>query len=385
MNNFEFQNPTKLIFGKGTIAQLSDNLPKDVTIMVTYGGGSIKRNGVYDQVMAALEGFDYIEFSGIEPNPHYETLMKAVALAKEKNVGFFLAVGGGSTIDGTKFIAAAMGYPNDPWEFMYNPALLVGTTPTPLAAVLTLPATGSEMNPTAVITKDETKEKLAFAYEGCFPKFSVLDPQVCYSLPQKQVANGITDTFIHVVEQYITYPVQAYVQERWAEGILLTLKEIGAKAVANIQDYDLASNYMFAATMGLNKFISMGVPEDWATHQIGHELTAFHGIDHGRTLAVVAPSLYNVMRDEKREKLLQYGERVWGINAGDEDSRIDATIKSTRDFFESLGVKTHLSDYGVTEQDIERIVNRFKERGSKLGERGSITYETIDKILKGAM
>lgn len=386
MNNFVFQNPTKLIFGKGTISQLSSNLSKDVTVMVTYGGGSIKSNGVYDQVMKALEGFDVVEFSGIEPNPHYETLMKGVALAKEKNVGFLLAVGGGSVIDGTKFMAAAIKYDSDPWEFMYNPSLIEGKIePIPLASVLTLPATGSEMNSGAVITKAETKEKLAFFHSKNYPKFSILDPEVCYSLPKRQLANGVTDTFVHVMEQYLTYPSAASVQDRWAEGVLLTLKEIGVKIVENNKDYDIASNYMYSATMGLNGFIAMGVPQDWATHMIGHELTAFHGLDHGVTLAIVSPSLYNVTREEKKEKLLQYGERVWGINSGSEECRIDATIEATRNFYESLGIKTHLKEYGITENDVEIIVKRFKDRKIKLGEKGTITSEVVRQILMGAM
>lgn len=386
MNNFQFQNTTKLIFGKGSISKLSENIPKGVKIMLTYGGGSIKANGVYDQVIKALEGYDIVEFSGIEPNPRYETLMKCVKLSREQNIDFLLAVGGGSVIDGTKFIAAAINYDSDPWNFMYDASLIEKTvTPVPLASVLTLPATGSEMNSGAVITKAETSEKLAFFHPLNYPKFSILDPETCYSLPKNQIANGVTDTFIHVLEQYLTYPSNSMVQDRWAEGILLTLKEIGVKVVDNNKDYDLVSNYMYAATMGLNGFISMGVPQDWATHMIGHELTAFHGLDHGVTLAIVSPSLYDVMRKEKREKLLQYGERVWGINAGDEDCRIDATINATRKFYESLGIKTRLSEYGINEDDIQKIVTRFKDRGMSLGENQSIDSDTIATILSKAL
>lgn len=387
MNNFVFKNPTKLIFGKGTIASLKNELPKDAVIMMTYGGGSIKSNGVYDQVKDALKGFNVIEFAGIEPNPHYETLMKAVELAKEKGVNYLLAVGGGSVIDGTKFIAVAIKNPAlDPWAFMYNPAsVATSVSPVPLASVLTLPATGSEMNSGAVITKAETKEKLAFFHPMNYPQFSILDPEVCASLPKKQVANGLIDTYVHVMEQYLTYPACGMVQDRFSEGILLTIKEIGVKTVADVKNYDLASNYMYAATMGLNGFVAMGVPEDWATHGIGHELTAFHGLDHGVTLAIVAPSLYNVMRKDKEAKLLQYAERVWGINSGDTDSRIDAAIESTRNFFESLGVKTHLSDYGIGEADIEVIVKRMKDRNIAIGERGNIDYVVIREILKGAI
>lgn len=366
---------------------MGEEIPAGATVMMTYGGGSIKSNGVYDQVKKALEKFNVVEFSGIEPNPHYETLMKAVELGKKSGVNYLLAVGGGSVIDGTKFIAAAMRYPDsDPWQFMYNPASIATTvTPVPLSSVLTLPATGSEMNSGAVITKAETKEKLAFFHPLNFPQFSILDPQVCYSLPKRQIANGVTDTFVHVMEQYLTFPSEGYVQDRFAEGILLTLKEIGVKAVNSENNYDLMSNYMYAATMGLNGVIAMGMPQDWATHMIGHELTAFHGLDHGVTLAIVSPSLYSVMRKDKEAKLIQYAERVWGINSGSVDSRIDAAIEATRDFFESLGIKTHLKDYGVTEADIERIVKRMQEREVALGERADIDYIKVREILKGAM
>ncbi|MFI3322361.1 MAG: iron-containing alcohol dehydrogenase [Rikenellaceae bacterium] len=387
MNNFQFKNPTKLIFGKGEIASLKNEICKNNKILITYGGGSIKRNGVYNQVIAALDGYDYIEFGGIEANPKYETLMEAVEVVKSQNITFILAVGGGSVIDGTKFIAMAANYTstNDPWDFVVNVKNCTTTTPMPFAAVLTLPATGSEMNCGAVVSRLSTNEKFAFSIDTNFPQFSILDPQVCYSLPQKQRANGVIDTFCHTLEQYLTYPTDSRVQDRFSEGVLLTLKEIGKDIVYGDENYDVMANFMFSATMGLNGFLSMGVPEDWATHMIGHELTAFFGLDHGVTLAIVGPSLMRVMKEEKREKLIQYGERVWGINSGDSDVRVEATIKATENFYNSLGVKTHLSDYGIETEKIEEIVERFRSRGWNMGEKGAVTPEKVAEILKGAL
>ncbi|MDE7356149.1 MAG: iron-containing alcohol dehydrogenase [Rikenellaceae bacterium] len=385
MNNFIFCNPTELIFGKGTIESIGKHVPSGSTVMMTYGGGSIKKNGVYDRVTKALGGCRLVEFGGIEPNPCYETLMKAVALAKSEGVDFLLAVGGGSVIDGTKFISCALGYDGaDPWDFVLDGSRLKDVSPMPFATVLTLPATGSEMNNGAVITRQSSCEKLAFKHRRSFPRFSVLDPEVCYSLPARQVANGVADTFAHVLEQYLTYPCDAMVQDRFAEGVLSTLVEIGAKVVADHSDYDLVANYMFSATMGLNGIIAMGVPEDWATHMIGHELTAFCGLDHGVTLAIVFPALMSVMRADKHDKLLQYGRRVWGIDSGSPDVRIDKAIDLTRRFFESLGIKTRLSDYGIGDDVIKRIVDRMRERGWRLGERAAIDADTVRRILEAA-
>ncbi len=387
MNNFQFKNPTKLIFGKGEIASLSSELNKNIKYMITYGGGSIKRNGVYDQVIEALKGFDYVEFGSIEPNPQYSTLMKGVELAKSEKVEMLIAVGGGSVIYGTKFMATAINYTpkGEPWDFMLNQSLYEEVIPMPLAAVLTLPATGSEMNNAAVVSRKESGEKLAFKHPLNYPVFSILDPQVCYSLPVKQRANGIIDTFCHTLEQYLTYPTDSRVQDRFAEGVLLTLKEIGSDVISKDSDYDTMANFMLSATMGLNGFLGMGVPQDWATHMIGHELTALYGLDHGVTLAIVGPSLMNVMREEKCEKLIQYGERVWGINSGGKQERIDATIAATRSFYESMGVKCKLSEYGIGDDKFEYIAQLFRARGWNLGEKCSITPERVVEILKGAL
>lgn len=363
MNNFNYYNPVQILFGKGKIAEISKHIPAGKKIMMTYGGGSIKKNGVYDQVMAALKGHTVIEFSGIEPNPHYETLMKAVEIIKREQVDFLLAVGGGSVIDGTKFIVAAACFEGaDKWDILAKRALI--TKALPFAAVLTLPATGSEMNSGAVITKAETEEKLDFASPLVFPKFSVLDPETTFSLPKRQIANGIIDTYVHVMEQYLGYPEQAMIQDRFAEGILNTLIELAPRIYrAETPDYNDRANFMWAATMGLNGLIACGVREDWATHRIGHELTAFHGLDHAVTLAIVLPGVLNAVKELRRVKLLQYAERVWGIDPNDSQAG-EKAIARTEAFFQSLGVKTRLSDYGIGQETIDRIVKRFQDRGT---------------------
>jgi NADP-dependent alcohol dehydrogenase len=383
MDNFQFCNPVNIVFGKGQISKLNKLVPANTKIMLAYGGGSIFKNGVYNQVNEALAGYSLIEFGGIEPNPRYETLMKAVEIVKKEKVGFILAVGGGSVLDGVKFIAAAAHWDGeDPWEFLVNRKLLASSA-VPLGSVLTLPATGSEMNSTAVVTRNSTQEKMAFASPAVLPKFSILDPTVVFSLPQKQVANGVVDAFVHVIEQYLTYPADAQIQDRFAESILITLLEEGPKVLADRNDYDAAANFMWAATMALNGLIGVGVPQDWATHMIGHELTAFYEIDHARTLAIVLPGIMQVKRENKREKLLQYGERVWGISTGSDDERIDATIRKTVEFFESVGIPTKLSAYGVGEDFIPVICDRFRQRGiTGMGERGDLTIEDIARLLK---
>ncbi|GHA60740.1 iron-containing alcohol dehydrogenase [Pontibacter akesuensis] len=381
MNSFTFYNPVKILFGKGQISSISKEIPAGARIMLTYGGGSIKKNGVYEQVMEALRGFEVLEFSGIEPNPHYETLMQAVDIAKRHQIDFFLAVGGGSVIDGTKFIVAAMEYEGvDPWDILAKREPVKKAAP--FGTVLTLPATGSEMNSGSVITRVSTKEKLSFGGAYTFPKFSVLDPETTFTLPLRQISNGIVDAFTHVLEQYLTYPVNAPLQDRFAEAILLTLKEEGPKAIQNPKDYDTMANFMWCATMALNGVIRTGVPTDWATHYIAHELTALHGIDHARTLAIVFPSLMRYKSETKKEKLLQYGRRVWGVDAGTEDECIEATIQATIAFFESLDIPTRLSDYEVGQDTIDHIVKRFEERGVKnLGERADIQIPDVKEIL----
>ena len=383
MLNFELKNPTKILFGKGQIANLNKEIPKDAKVLMLYGGGSIKSNGIYEQVKTALNGYDVVEFGGIPANPEYEVLLQAVKVIKEQGITYLLAVGGGSVIDGTKFISAAALYKGDnPWDILTQKIRI--DEGMPFGSVLTLPATASEMNSGAVITRAETIEKFAMGGPGLFPVFSILDPQVVASIPQRQLANGITDAFTHVLEQYMTYPVGGLLQDRFAESILQTLIEIAPKVIEDPSDYEAAANFMWSCTMALNGLIQKGVPGDWAVHMMGHELTALFGIDHARTLAIVAPSHYRFNLEAKKEKLAQYGKRVWGIEGENLEEVAHAAIDKTEAFFHSLEIKTTLAeytdDYKGTAQE---IANRFTARGWKgLGEHQSLTPENVEKIIE---
>lgn len=381
MNNFTFQNPTKLIFGRDTILKLTKEIPSDKKIMITFGGGSVKQNGVYDQVISALKGHSFIEFWGIEPNPTVETLREAIQLGKDNNIDFLLAVGGGSVLDGTKLISAGIPFSGDPWELVLNPIRIQQMIPH--AAVLTLPATGSEMNRGAVISNKATHEKLAFY--SSHPQFSILDPQVTFSLPPYQIACGLADTFVHVVEQYLTVTGESPLMDRWAESILQTVIEIAPKINENPHDYDLMSQFMLCATMALNGFTSMGVSQDWATHMIGHEITALHGLTHGHTLAIILPGTMEVMKEQKWNKILQMGERVFHITDGDESERVALTINQTEQFFRSLGLPTRLKEVNIGEESIQKIKNRFLDNKILLGEQQNIDGSVAEKILKTVM
>ncbi|MGP9801829.1 iron-containing alcohol dehydrogenase [Rheinheimera sp. NSM] len=384
MFNFSFQNPTRIVFGNGQLAQLAKLIPSGSKVLLTYGGGSIKRNGVYDQVVKALDGFDWQEFSGIEPNPGFETLMRAADLVRREKIDFLLPVGGGSVIDGTKFIAAAAVFDGDAWDILAKGAKV--TAAIPLGCVLTLPATGTESNGNSVVTRYETRQKLSFSSGLVYPQFAILDPTVTFSLPPKQIANGVVDAFVHVMEQYMTYPVNAPVQDRFAEGLLQTLIEEGPKALSQPDNYDVRANVMWAATMALNGLIGQGVPQDWATHMIGHEITALYGLDHAQTLAIVLPSLLQQQRAQKRDKLLQYGRRVWQLQHQDEERLIDDAINHTRAFFEQMGVPTRLADYGIKADAVDKLVAALQANGMlKLGEHGDITPEVSRQILQRAV
>jgi len=382
MLNFNFYNPTRIIFGGDTIAEINDYVPTEAKVLMLFGGESARKNGTLAEVREGLGAREIHEFGGIEPNPSYETLMKAVELIREQKIDFLMAVGGGSVIDGTKFIAAAVNYTGDTWEILETHGTKI-TQALPFASVLTLPATGSEMNSGGVVTRKSTQAKLSFSSPHVFPQFSVLDPNKTFSLPTRQLANGVVDAFVHVMEQYLTYPVNAQVQDRFAEGLLQTLIEIGPKILEDSADYDTRANLMWSASMALNGLIGAGVPQDWSTHLIGHELTALHGIDHARTLAIVLPANLQVRRQEKREKLLQYAARVWQIVEGDEEQCIDTAIARTRAFFEQLGLPTRLSDYGLGETDIEIIITQLKSHNlTQLGEHKNVSLELSRQILE---
>lgn len=385
MLNFELYNPVNYVFGKGQIAKLTDLVPSNTKILLAYGGGSIFKNGVYDQVKAALPNHDIVEFGGIEPNPRFETLMKAVEIIRAEKIGFILAVGGGSVIDGVKFISAAVNFEGDEADILKKRILFKDVAKViPFGTVLTLPATGSEMNSGAVVTIEATQEKLTLGGSALFPVFSIVDPTVITSLPKRQLQNGVVDAFTHVMEQYLTYTHDALLQDRISESILQTLIEIGPDVVENPSDYKLASNFVWSATMALNGLIQKGVPSDWATHMIGHELTALYEIDHARTLAIIGPNLYRVMFDTKKDKLAQYGQRVWNIQGNSTEEIAEKAIEKTVEFFHKMGMKTKISENA---EDIEKtadfIVNRFEERGWKaMGEKQNITLEKVRAIVE---
>jgi NADP-dependent alcohol dehydrogenase len=382
MENFTFHNPTRLHFGRGQIAALDRELPADARCLLLAGGGSIRGNGVHDQARRALGKRVVVEHWGVEANPDFDTLMKAVEIVRREKLEWIFPIGGGSVLDGAKFVAAAVPYSGDPWEILTTFGAHVKSA-LPIGAVLTLPATGSEANAAAVISRRALREKLAFIHPAVFPRFSILDPETTFSLPARQVANGIGDAFCHVMEQYMTYPVGAAVQDRFAEAILRILIEEGPRTLAQPNDYDSRANLVWAATWALNGAIGAGVPQDWATHMIGHELTALHDIDHARTLAIVLPSLLTVEREAKRAKLLQYAARVWDLHGGSEDARIEGAIARTRSFYESLGIRTRLSDYGVKVETAAEVARRLKARGMvQLGERGAITPAKVEEILR---
>ncbi|MGQ4005219.1 iron-containing alcohol dehydrogenase [Francisellaceae bacterium CB300] len=381
MQNFEYYNPVKIFFGEGEISRLSQAIAKDKKILMLYGGGSIKKNDVYDQVVKVLANHKVLEFSGIEPNPEYETCLKAVEFIKVNDIDFVLAVGGGSVIDATKFIVAAAKFEGEPWDILakgatINDALDFGT-------VLTIPATGSEMNAGSVISRREFDKKLAFMNEKVFPKFSVLDPTVTYTLPARQVANGVVDAFVHVMEQYLTYPQNAPLQDRFAEGILQTLVEEGVKVIEK-DDYNVRANIMWSATLALNSLISRGITMDWSTHMIGHELTTFYGLDHAQTLAIILPSMMSFKRDKKGDKIAQYAERVWGVSSSlSKDEKIDIAINKTIEFFEKVGNPTKLSTYNFGSENFDKVIASLQANGmTALGEHGDISLDDVRKILE---
>ena len=385
MFNFDFYNPTRIVFGRDTIGRLDDLVPVEARVLLLYGGQSAEKTGTLAQVREALGARHVQAFGGIEPNPSYETLMQAVALVREQRVDFLLAVGGGSVIDGTKFVAAAVGYAGDAWDILETRGAKIRHA-LPFGSVLTLPATGSEMNHSGVVTRRATQAKLPFRSAHVFPQFSILDPTKTQTLPVRQLANGVVDAFVHVMEQYLTYPIDARVQDRFAEGLLQTLIEIGPLMLEESADYSTRANLMWTATLALNGLIGAGVPQDWSTHMIGHELTALHGIDHARTLAIVLPANLEVRREAKRAKLLQYAERVWQIRQGDEEQRIDAAIQQTRTFFESLGLPTRLSAYQLGADAIDALINQLAaHRLTALGEHSDVSLDVSRQVLEASL
>lgn len=388
MFNFDFYNPTHIVFGKDRLGELDTLVPKDAKVLITYGGGSAVRSGLIDRIVKALGNRKVEQFGGIEPNPSLETCERAVAFIKEHGVDFVLAVGGGSVVDATKLIVMGATYDGPVVEVMKAgvPEVPVEMVPNPLpfGTVMTLPATGSEMNNGAVITYGDGKFPVFSSL--VFPKFSMLDPTLTFTLPEKQVKNGVIDTFVHTTEQYLTYPVEGRIQDRFSEGILKTMIEIGKETVENPENYDIRANHVWASTLALNGLIGAGVPQDWATHLIGHELTAAYHLDHGITSAIVLPALLEVKKADKLEKLAQYATRVWHITEGTTEEKADKAIAKTREFFESLGVSTHLKDYGLGEEAVDKVVKQLEDHGmTRLGEKGDVTPDVAREILTRAL
>jgi NADP-dependent alcohol dehydrogenase len=385
MLNFNFQNPTHIYFGEGQIKAISKQIPLNARVLLVYGGGSIKTNGVYQQVIDALAKHTCFEFSGIEPNPTYDTLMKGQEIIKTQNIDYLLAVGGGSVVDGAKFIAAAALFEgDDPWDILAKNQSI--TKALPIGAVLTLPATGSESNGNSVVTRDGNK--LPFSSPLVRPLFAVLDPSVTLSLSDRQIGNGVVDAFVHTIEQYLTYSVNGKVQDRFSEGLLQTLIEEGPKALLPVtkDNLEVRANIMWSATMALNGLIGAGVPQDWSTHMIGHELTGAFGIDHARTLSIVLPAVMKVRREQKREKLLQYATRVWQISEGEDNARIDQAIRLTEEFFKNMQVPTRLSDVDLGADDIDLLIDRLEQHGmTELGEQNDISIDISREILTQAL
>lgn len=385
MYNFSFHNPTRIHFGEGQIAAITKEIPSEAKVLVLYGGGSIKANGIYQQVSDALADYQWYEFGGIEPNPQYDTLINALEMIETHQIDYLLAVGGGSVIDGSKFVAAASQYEGeDPWDILANRGRVKSALP--LGVVLTLPATGSESNVVSVVSRGD--DKLSFVSSRIRPLFAVLDPAVSLSLSPRQVSNGVVDAFVHVIEQYLTFPVNAKVQDRFAEGLLLTLIEDGPKALAaeTRDDLDVRGNIMWSASLALNGLIGMGVPQDWTTHMIGHEITALHGVDHARSLSIMLPAVMKHQRDRKTEKLVQYAERVWQITDGSDDEKIDAAIEKTEAFFRTMEVPTRFSDVQINADAIDGILGKLEAHGMvRLGEHRKVTLEHSREIMELAL
>jgi NADP-dependent alcohol dehydrogenase len=381
MRDFVFHNPTRILFGKGQIDKLGAEVPADARVLLLAGGGSIRHNGVLSQVQAALESRIVGEVWDIEPNPDFTSVERAVAETRRIGADFLLAVGGGSVVDAAKAVAGLVHSEGDAWTMLSRGARF--SSALPLGVVLTLPGTGTEANAAAAISRRETSQKIVFVNPLCFPRFAVLDPEVTFSLAPRQVQNGIVDAYVHVLEQYLTYPSDAAMSDRLAEAVLLTLREQGPLALSRPNDYDVRANLMWAATLALNGLIGSGVPQDWTTHHIGHELTALFGIDHARTLAVMLPSVLSLRREQKAEKLLQYGSRVLGIDSGSNEERVERAIAATAELFESLGVPTKLSAYQLGAEAIPKVVANLKaSRRLRMGERLDVTLEHVTKMLE---
>lgn len=376
---FSYHNPTQIHFGPNSFANLGELIPSDAKVLLLYGGGSIKRNGIYDQVCSALAGREVSEFGGVEANPTLETLSVAVDQVKRQKINFILGVGGGSVADGAKFIACAALYAGDGWDIVSGKH--VPTEALPVGIVLTLPATGSESNAGAVVTRKATQEKRVFFVPPARPRFAILNPEVMASLPDRQLENGVVDAFVHVCEQYLTYPVGALVQDGYAEAVMKALKML-ADTFDQRQQTTWRQNLMWAANQALCGIIGVGVPVDWATHRMAVELTALYGIDHGRTLSIIQPWLLRELIEAKRAKLEQMGCNVFGLA----QPSAEDTIGAIETFYRSLGMPVHLSEAAVTEPDAAaRVMQALRAHGNAaLGGHAELDEAKTERIIGAA-
>lgn len=377
--NFTYHNPTQIHFGPDSFAQLPELIPAEAKILLLYGGGSIKRNGVYDRVVQALAGRDWVEFGGVEANPTLETLTQAVALVREHQLDFILAVGGGSVSDGAKFIACAALYAGDGWDIVSGKHAV--SVALPVGVVLTLAATGSESNAGAVVTRRATQQKKVFYAQAARPRFAILNPQVMLSLPDRQLENALVDAFIHVCEQYLTYPVGALVQDGYAEALMRTLKTL-ADSFAQRHEIGWLQNLMWAANQALCGIVGVGMPQDWATHRIAMELTALYGMDHGRTLSVLQPWLLRETIEAKRAKLEQMGHQVFGLK----QPSAEATISAIEALYRSVNMPVHLRETDVHDPNIvPRIMQALRDHGTAaLGGHAGLDEAKTERIIRAA-
>ncbi|THF73724.1 iron-containing alcohol dehydrogenase [Cohnella fermenti] len=385
MNSFAFHNPTKIIFGEGTVSRLGKEASAyGSKALLVYGGGSIKRTGLHDKVLAQLQehGIEVFELPGIEPNPRLSTVRKGIDICRENDIPFVLAVGGGSVLDASKAIALGVPYEGSVWDFYEHKATAKAALP--LGTVLTLSATGSEMNSASVITNWEERRKLGYLSPLAFPRFSILDPTLTYTVPRDQTAYGAVDMMTHVFEQYFNHTKDTPLQERLCESILKTIVENAPVAQENPNDYAARANLMLCGTYALNGgMISVGMDQDWASHDIEHELSAVYDIAHGAGLSIVYPNWMKYVYRERLDRFAQFAVRVWDIDPSGktEEELALAGIQATRDFFRSLGAPSTLTEVGIGEDRIEEMAAKSVSFGP-LGHFKKLGQEDVAAIYR---
>lgn len=385
MESFTFYNPTKLIFGKDQIQQLPDQLPQNTKkVLMIYGGGSIKSNGVYDQVMEQLNKaeVEVLELTGVEPNPKLSTVHEGVKICKEEDIDFLLAVGGGSVIDATKTIATGAKYDGDAWDLVTRKES--PTDAIPFGTVLTLAATGSEMNAGSVITNWETNEKYGWGHPPFTnPKFSILDPTYTQSVPRDQTIYGMVDMMSHMFEQYFHTPTQSPVQDEMIEGVLRTVIRTAPKLLEDLESYEHRETILYAGTIALNGMLQMGYRGDWASHNIEHAVSAVYDIPHAGGLAILFPNWMKHNLNVNEERFAQLATNVFGVEAEGKTTQqiAEEGIQALRDFWTSIGAPETLRDYDISDDKFDTIVDRAMKRGP-FGNFNKLHDEDVEKILE---